>query len=144
MMIEMSKKEKILFIQDFALELISFIFKDQYLKVALITDKTELCDFRTFNPKNAFKVEGDKYFFELNYYEANKSQDMYGKLFFELSEEQKESLRKIKEVILEKNELFFDDEIVKRVNKKYNSNITEEDLNLYLYELAFKIKQGQQ
>lgn len=143
MKIEIEKKEKVLFVYEFALKLISFIFEDPLLEGAFITDGTYLSDFRSFNPKYAHKVEGDIYYFKFTCYRANQSNEKYGKNFFELNEEEKETLKYEKVSKVLKKDLLFDQEIVDKVNKQYNSNINEDDLELPLYELAFKVKSVQ-
>ena len=128
-------------IQDFTLELVSFICKEQEFRRALITDDSRLSDFRFFNPKNAYKEECGYYFFKVKYYERNKARKKFNKSFLKLTREEKESLIVEEDVLYHKCTLFTDEEIVNRVNKEYNSNIKLEDLDLKIYELAYKVKQ---
>lgn len=144
--IKMSKQEKVLFVYDFALELISFIFDDIELKSSFITDKTTLSDFKTFglSTEDAYKIENDHYFFYVYQYDLKLMKEKYDKMFYELNEEERESLKSKKTVKIHKDNILSDEEIVNKINNKYNSEIIKEDLDLYLYELAFKVKTSKQ
>lgn len=141
MKFSMSEKQRTLDIEEFALELVCFICKEPEFMNAMITDESRLFDFRMFNPKNAYKEENGFYFFKAKYYQPNQARKKFKKPFFKLTKEEKESLSIEREILYSKDSLLTDEEIVTRVNQKYNSNINVDDLKLKLYELAYKVKQ---
>ena len=140
MKIDKPKRETILFIEQEALEFLSYIFNEPDFKEALISDETYLSDFRMFNPDDAIKVENNIYYFK-KYYWSPKDYRASGKDYFhQLTKEERELYKREKIFQIPKEELISDNEILLKIKKKYNVNLDNDILKKPLLEVIYKIK----
>lgn len=143
MKFDKANQEKIKFVEKFALELVAYVYNNKDFLDSLISDESKLSDFSIFSPEKASRVENDIYYFTFYKYDHKKAKELYNKTFLDLNIKERESIKIKKETFYHKNELIFQEDILKKIKLRYKVILKKEDLNLNLYELAYKIKLGQ-